>query len=378
MIKPVLIGLAYLTNDPSLFRKRLETAGPSYIKIGQLISMRSDVFGKTLSKEMEKLQENVKNVSWDDLSKGLDTSNFTDINTAPLGTASISQVHLAKYKGRTVALKIKKPNIVRDLKNDIETLKKYALIFPGISSSVEEFENIVNKELDFKKEVQNIQLFNSIYSYSDTVKIPRVYHKLSSDNMIVMEYVEKLNTKPDVKRLINVFIEQLLYEGVIHGDLHGGNIGTSTNGKIVLYDFGNVIRIPKSYKMNIMNLISQIQDNDSKSVLKTLKSMGFIVNNEDVSTQFIIKFFDYISTMDIKSLSFDPNEVQEKIPMVMDKLTFSILRSYSLLEGYCKKTGQEFNYDDIFSSTLETLYLDPDYIALRSKQDLIKFLNLNK
>jgi predicted unusual protein kinase regulating ubiquinone biosynthesis (AarF/ABC1/UbiB family) len=170
-------------------------------------------------------------------------------------------------------------------------------------------------------------------------------------------------------------MEQLLYEGFVHGDLHSGNIGLCEDGKIVLYDFGNIIRIPKSYKMSMMNLISEIQNKDAMAVIGTLKTMGFIINNEGVSITFIKKFFEYMDTMDIKSFSFDPNEVQEKIPMVMDKLTFSLLRSYSLLEGYCKKTDADFNYDEIISSTLETLYLDEDYILMRAKHDILKIFN---
>jgi len=337
--------------------------------------MRSDVFGKSISKEMEKLQDNVKHISWDELSKDVDISKFNNINRTAIGSASISQVHQAMYNNKAVALKIKKPNIFNDLKDDIETLKKYSIVFPSISASVTEFENIINKELDFVKEVRNIQLFSSIYKYSDIVKIPRVYPELSTNSMIVMEYVPKSKNPPVSTELIKVFIEQLLYEGFIHGDLHSGNIGTSESGKIILYDFGNIIRIPKSYKTNMMNLISYIQDKDSKSVLLTLKKMGFLINNEEVSMQFITKFFTYLETMDVKSLSFDPNEVQEKIPMVMDKLTFSILRSYSLLEGYCKKNDDNFNYEDIFSNTLETLYLDPDYILMRAQQDILKIFN---
>jgi ubiquinone biosynthesis protein len=364
-----------MTNDPGILRRRIEVSGPSYIKFGQLISMRGDIFGKAISKEMEKLQDNAKNVPWGELSKTVDVSMFEDLDTTPIGTASISQVHVASFKGRRVALKIKKPKIVEAFNDDIDTLKKYAVIIPSINDSIVEFEDIVKRELDFKKEVKNIQLFNSIYKYSDTVRIPRVSEKLSNDTMIVMDYIPKSKVHPKSKQLIQVFMEQLLYEGFVHGDLHSGNIGLCEDGKIVLYDFGNIIRIPKSYKMSMMNLISEIQNKDAMAVIGTLKTMGFIINNEGVSITFIKKFFEYMDTMDIKSFSFDPNEVQEKIPMVMDKLTFSLLRSYSLLEGYCKKTDADFNYDEIISSTLETLYLDEDYILMRAKHDILKIFN---
>ena len=109
---------------------------------------------------------------------------------------------------------------------------------------IKEFERGLHYELDFKQEVKNIAFFRSMYRDRTDVKIPRPYSKLSTEDVIVMDYTPSTQvTRPfNAERLINLFLEQLLYEGVIHGDLHTGNLGVDKDA-IVLYDFGNIIRI---------------------------------------------------------------------------------------------------------------------------------------
>jgi len=388
IFKPVFIGVGYISRRPpnnkaSIYlRESFENSGPTYIKIGQFIANRKDIFGYEMSSTMEKLQDGVKPIPWNVLSKSIDTDVFEYIDETPLATASISQVHRATYKGKSVVLKIKKPNIHTDMMNDMSSLKSILNMIPVFSNKRQilyEFEIALNQELDFTREVCNIREFNEMYKFSDTIVTPTVFSEVCTENLIVMSFVPKTLqlTSSYSCTLINIFIEQLLYEGIVHGDLHAGNIGLDSDGKIILYDFGNVIRVSKKYRHYMREFVYYLQIKDNIQLINTMKLMGMKIKDEKTTVIFIDKFLNYIDTLDMKSFTFNPDEIQDKVPIILDRTTFTLLRSYSLLEGYCKRLDPNLSYDDILSRTIEMLYMDSDYIQHRASKDIMKLMSAN-
>jgi len=114
-----------------------------------------------------------------------------------------------------------------------------------------------------------------------------------------MDYVPSGSMKPPADRLINMFLEQLLYEGVVHGDLHSGNLGQDTSGAIVLYDFGNIIRISDSYKVAIREFVYGVQTSNVEAVIDNMILMGMTVRDREVTRTFVRQYFDYLNTLDI-------------------------------------------------------------------------------
>lgn len=360
--KPLFLGIGYFVvprrNRNMWLRERFEESGPMYIKLGQFMSHRKDIFGSDLSNSMMTLKDKVKPVPWESLEKYVNQTNFQFIDPDPVATASIAQVHKAiLLDGTQVALKIKKPDVDKKFKNELNELRLLCMMFPDMDKIISEFKKSISKELDFKREVENIKQFYKIYEYSTRVKIPRVYEEYSTDEMIVMNFISSDCVQPKAKILIGLFIEQMLYENYIHGDLHSGNIGTS-NGATVMYDFGNVIRTSKKYRRAMREFVIAIQSRDVPTIIKSIKLIGIDIVNEQTSIIFIEKFLTYIDTVDIKSFTFSPEEIQNKIPMTLDVTTTSILRSYSLLEGYCKRIDKSFSYEEIIREAIEILILD--------------------
>lgn len=337
--------------------------------MGQFISSRGDIFDKNLSETLSVLRDSVEPVEWKHMKDEIDATHFQTIDEKPIATASIAQVHRATLlSGKEVVLKIKKPDIHHMIREDIEGLKKLCTFFPMFTPSLIEFEMSLSKELDFSSEVQTLSRFHSIYEFSSSVRVPTVYPHLCTNNMIVMDYLPSDGQPVDPTLLINTFVHQLLYEDLVHGDMHSGNIGFD-NGRVILYDFGNVIPIQKGYRRAMRDFVYAIQTQDIPNIIDAMKRMGMKIVNVDATKSFLNKFLKYIETVDIQSFKVDPDEIQEMVPVQLDTTTFKLLRSYSLLEGYCKQLGS-FNYRDIFMQNIELLYLDPDYIVYRGAKDL--------
>lgn len=367
MMKPLILRAGYsVVPDRNVWlRKQFEKSGSSYIKIGQFISSRSDVFGKELSDEMSKLQDSVEPVDWKQLEKFVDTSKFEYVDTKPIASASVAQIHRATMKnGNDVVLKIKKPGVEKTIRRDIGSIKACLdalAMFPFLETNkalpwIEEIDRTIGKEFDFRNEIKNLKKFQDIYRWDYDVVIPRVYPSLCTDDVIVMDYVPSDMQVFKSSRVIDMFVEQIMFEGVIHGDLHGGNVGFMGN-RVVLYDFGNIIYISKKYQAGMRNFIMALQMKNTKTTIKAMQEMGMVVRDYKGTEIFIQKFFKYLDTLDINNFKFSADEIIDKVPVEVDSTTFTIIRSFSLLEGLCKKRDPSFKYDEIFLKNIELLIL---------------------
>jgi ubiquinone biosynthesis protein len=361
-------------------RRALDGAGPTYIKVGQFISNRPDIFGKEFSKDLAPLRDNVSPVDFSEFKNKI-PPEISDVDPVPIASASIAQVHRGKLKNRDIVLKFKRPGIEAQIKEDLDLIRNGTSLLSlipnfgldAVKPWLREFEQGLLAELDFKKEIKNIALFRDMYRDRDDVKIPRPYSKLSNDDVIVMDYTpsKRIETPFKAERLINMFLEQLLYEGVIHGDLHTGNLGLASNS-LVLYDFGNIIKVTDKYKTAIRDFVYGVQTSNVDAVMDNMVGMGMIVRDREVTKIFVKQYFDYLNTLDLTSFTVNSPEIREKaskVPVELDPTTLVILRTYSLLEGLAKELDPGFSYQQIITRNVEMLFLDLDYILYRIEKD---------
>jgi hypothetical protein len=286
----------------------------------------------------------------------------TDVDPIPLASASVAQIHRAKLKNKDVVLKFKRPGIEALIKEDIRLMKQGIPLVPSLGKWLDEFEKSLMCELDFRGEVKNIAKFRDIYRDRSDIRIPRPYSSLSTNDLIVMDYQP---SQPIIKpfraeRLINMFLEQLLYEGVIHGDLHSGNIGRQGDS-IVMYDFGNVITISNEYRDAIRKFVFGVQSNDMNEMIQAMKEMGMTIRDEETTRLFMQKYLNYLMTLDFSEFRIDSDELKEKfskVPVELDPTTLVVLKSYSLLEGLCKELDPQFSYERIIQNNVELLFLN--------------------
>jgi predicted unusual protein kinase regulating ubiquinone biosynthesis (AarF/ABC1/UbiB family) len=392
VVRPLEIGVGLKMVAPKdrgkWLRRALDGAGPTYIKIGQFISNRPDIFGKEFSAELAPLRDNVTPFDFE-IVKDKVPDGVTEVDPKPIASASIAQVHRAKLKDRSIVLKFKRPGIEALIKEDLNLVKSGASLLSQIPNFgmefvnpwLKEFETGLLSELDFKNEIRNLAFFRDVYRDRSDVKIPRPYSKLSSEDVIVMDYTPSAQIQKPFKaeRLINMFLEQLLYEGVIHGDLHMGNIGLDAKSNaVVLYDFGNVIRVTDAYKRAIRDFVYGVQTENIDVVLDNMYKMGMTIRDKDVTKIFIKQYFDYLKTLDLRSFTINSPEIREKaskVPVELDTTTLVILRTYSLLEGLCKELNPRFSYQEIINRNIEMLFLDLEYIMYRVQKDTETFRN---
>ena len=390
VVRPLEIGvglkLVPAADRGKWLRRALDGAGPTYVKAGQFISNRPDIFGKEFSRELAPLRDNVTPFDFEQVRNQV-PKEVSDVNPVPFASASIAQVHRAKLKNKDVVLKIKRPGIEAQIKEDLDLIRSGTSLLnlipnfgmDAVMPWLDEFERGLVAELDFRKEVKNISYFRDMYRDRKDIIIPRPYSRLSSNNVIVMDWTpSKPITAPfKAERLINMFLEQLLYEGVIHGDLHTGNLGISSEGgkvfpPLVLYDFGNIIRVTDKYKTAIRDFVYGVQTKNLDTVMDNMTKMGMVVRDREVTRIFVKQYFDYLDTLDLSSFTINSPEIRakaSKVPVELDPTTLVILRTYSLLEGLAKELDPQFSYEKIITKNIETLFLDIEYIMYRIEKD---------
>jgi len=208
--------------------------------------------------------------------------------------------------------------------------------------------------------------------------IPKVYAKLSNENVIVMEYIASKsvleyqgNKKQLAYDLMDSFISQLIETGDIHGEPHVGNRGVNGD-RIVLYDFGNVLHIPYEDRQRLKILLYQLLINNKAGIKKSLGELNIIVEDDDSLSGIIDMYINYMKTVDIKALS-DMHDPWKPLPIRFGDKIVRIMRVYGILEGICKELYPPFNYFDLFDRYVDKLFFDEELLSFKAQED-IKYL----
>ncbi|MGE5417790.1 MAG: ABC1 kinase family protein [Acidobacteriota bacterium] len=288
---------------PERARMALEDLGPTYIKLGQLLSTRPDILPPEYIYEFEKLQDNVAKISRDEILKVIEDEGI-DINQAfvyfdphPLATASIGQVHRARLQtGQEVAVKVQKPGIQQIVESDLDILFELARVAENntkwgelyqVSELVEEFADALRSELDYMREGRNAERFKKDFADHPHVVVPEIFWEYSTRKVLVMEYIggirildiEKLrasgyNLDLIAERLIDTLFVMIYEHSFFHADPHPGNIAVGEGEKIILYDFGQVGSIDEAIKEYGMDLILAMSRYDANAVTRALMQLG--------------------------------------------------------------------------------------------------------
>lgn len=288
---------------PQRFRMALEELGPTYIKLGQLLSIRPDLLSADYIVELEKLQNSVPPFAYAEvlevlLRAGVDIErDFTSFNEMPIAAASIAQAHEAYLKnGQRVVVKVQRPGIDRTIETDLEILADLSFLLEKrtawgrlyhITEIVAELAQAIRNELDFMQEGRNADIFRKNFQNERSVQIPRIYWDHSSRHVLTLEYLEgikisdftalqqaNIDGKNIASKLIHALFKQIFEHGFFHADPHPGNIAISPQQNIIFYDFGQIGMVDDLLKEQCVDLLISMMRYDVDGVTQAILNIA--------------------------------------------------------------------------------------------------------
>ncbi|UAK17240.1 ABC1 kinase family protein [Sporolactobacillus terrae] len=284
-------------------RLMLEELGPTFIKLGQLLSLRTDILPEQIADELRNLQDQVTPVNVESIKQiiaeefGAPVEDvFARFDDSCIAAASMGQAHYAQLKsGEKVAVKIRRPDIESVVANDIEILWDLASLVDKryewartyqVLDLVEEFSTAVHKELDYTLEARNTKKLYSFFRDNDQVVIPKVYDDYSSARVLTLDYINGYKVQDLLERtpadidkktlcewLVRSFLDQALVFGIFHGDPHPGNLFFFSGNKIGYIDFGQVGYLNETMKRDFGDLIIGLMKGNTDMLVRTLSVM---------------------------------------------------------------------------------------------------------
>ncbi len=362
----------------------LEELGPTYIKLGQMMSTRPDIIPAAIILELEKLQDKVREIPFDEVKAIIEDELelpleelFTEFNPVPIAAASIGQVHKAALpSGEVVAVKVQRPNITKTIDTDLEILHNLARMVEkrykwaknyGISDIVDEFSLSLNMELDYGVEGRNAEKIAAQFKEDDTIRVPSVYWDYSTKRVLTMEYVEGIKIN-DVKsldelgfdrcllseRFTEAMMKQILLEGLFHADPHPGNIFVQPGNRLVFLDFGNIGRISAQMKYEFASMLMALRRGNTDFVVRSILKIG--VTPDDINhnqlradvQEFIDNYYgknlDSISISDLINDFFTLTYLHHiRIPSDLTMLG----KAFLAVEGVVETLYPEYNILDV-------------------------------
>ncbi len=317
---------------PQKLRMILEDLGPTYIKIGQIMSLHSDILPKRYCDELMCLRSEVTPMEFPEVKEVIEQAYgcpwnemFAFISDTPLGSASIAQVHRAELlSGEQVVIKVQRTGIYEIMARDIGLLRKAVKLMPPISLKgmadfdqvLDELWNVTREEMNFLTEASNMEEFARRNADVVYVRTPKLYQEYTTMHVLVMEYIEgpAIDDKEKLLaggydleeigiKLIDNYIKQVMEDGFFHADPHPGNVKIQ-DGKIVWIDMGMMGRLTERDKELIGKAIRGIAENDIGMIQEAVMALGEFKEKPDQSV-----LYEDISELMSKYGSLDMGEI---------------------------------------------------------------------
>lgn len=399
-LKPLVFGIKFARSNKNVswISRDVSKMGPAYIKVGQFVAARTDVFPKHVTSALSDLHDNVPPEPFESiatiLQKECDLEQFLNIDETPLSCASIGQVHrcvLKDYPDVPMVLKVQKPGVPEQVRSDFEALTNIIecmqWILPrnrmitDLYNIVEQCKRSVYRELDFENERKNIKALRD--AFRDTpIMVPRVVGSMSTSRVLILEYLPSDNLEQrDTTELVKTIFMAGLRSGVVHGDMHPGNIGKTDQGRYVMYDSGAVIYMnPQMIKELFSGIISKNVDTVYNQLVEN--QLVHVTREPEGTAQlrraikYIIEYIEHVNVKTLVSkIRDDPLLNTGRLHFCIDPDLFLLSRTMSLLEGTCKSVNPNFSYNDVMVDMLTdtdvwSSYMDIPAILQRGWIDL--------
>src|SRR3954453_16928851 len=288
------------------FRKGLEELGTTYVKLGQLLSSRPDLLPDVYIEELATLVDDAPPVPFAEIRRTIDeelgADAFANVESEPLASASIAQVHAALLKdGREVVVKVRRPGVLEQVDVDLDVLRTTVRFLHKHSETAQllqlealadELEVHLNGELDLTEEAHNSELVGRVIADFPELLVAKVIHPYVTEKVLVLERIhgEKVTTdhglqQEDAQRLARQFfrayIRQVTVEGVYHADPHRGNVLLTNDGRLALLDFGLLGRLDDETRSTVALLLVAIARNRADDVAALILALSLTTLDSD-------------------------------------------------------------------------------------------------
>lgn len=396
---------------PQRARKVLEELGPTFIKIGQVLSTRPDIVPLEYIEEFKNLQNNAKPIEFNEIKEIIEdelggelSSIFEYVNPEPLAAASIAQVHKAKLKdGTDVVIKVMRPNILETVENDlsilfdiarlIEDKFENAYVYQPVNA-VEEISEAIKKELDFNKEARNTDKFRKCFKSNQLISVPQIYWEYTRKNIIVMDYMDGIKITDKIKlrengidiekvagNLADCFMNQIFKFGYFHADPHPGNIMVNSNSQLIFLDFGMVGNIDEILMNDLLKLIINIVDKNVNNVTSIVLKIGIPKKEVQIGPlrkdlrEFIDDYYDKsLEEIEISTAVNEVFQIALKHGIAMPSQLILLVKTLVTIEGVVLQLYPDFKFMELLK-TYAAKALKDKYSPANVMKELKNYFN---
>ena len=314
------------------FAADLERMGPTFIKLGQLLSTRFDLLPTAYTTALSRLQDTVEPIPFAAVREVVETElgasigdRFDDFSVDPLASASIGQVHAARLRnGHEVVVKVQRPGVRETIRDDMEVLTRLASVADrrtesgrvfGFEQLLAQFRRSLAGELDYRREARNLITFGQLTAEYDRLVVPQPVMEYTTSRLLTMDRIEgrkvtdvgrlgllDLDARPIVEQLFRAYLRMILDRGVLHADPHPGNLLVTDDGRLALLDLGMTATVPPRIQQEVVKLLLSIGDGDGEEAAAILAGLGHPLEGYDAAA-----FRDDVSHLVSEAVASGPN-----------------------------------------------------------------------
>ncbi len=363
----------------SILLETLLTLGPTFIKLGQLLSTRPDILPKAYIEVLSSLQDDVPAAPWAESKQVIEAELgdveevFDEFDTEPISGASLGQVYLAQFEGEKVAVKIRRPGIEPLVEADLKVLRWSIPIlvrFIGegrafsLDSLADEFAKTIRQEMDYSRERDILEEIRGNFEGNGNIDIPEPIDDVSSPRVLTMEYlpgtkindIEQLDERGIDRTelattLQRVYLQMIIVDGVFHADPHPGNLSVKDDGTIIFYDFGMSSTVDSFIQDKIVEFYIAVANQNIPAILDTLVEMGTLSPTADRDVMGDVLELAIADARGENIEQYRVNQIIEQVestiyefPLRLPRNLALVLRVATVVEGVCVTLDEDFDF----------------------------------